>query len=154
VTVEQGESGGRATFYLQAVRDAAPLQMARVDFSSADGLDGPWPVKLGGRHTSDGHNWDGVIDQAAVFGGRLSEQDIRRLFAGRLRTTVVQDLTPLAFWSFDEAADPGASDLRPNSLAAEHRLAIPHQPSRSPQEFGLGELCHVLLNCNEFVYLD
>ena len=148
VSVEEYQSAGRATFYVQALQDGAKLQTAQVDFASAEQLEGPWPLKLGGRHKSTGHNWDGFLDQAAVFDRCLSADDVRQLFADRLATESVRQQLPVALWTFDDAQDPGAD------TAADHRLTFDDQPVHSPREFGLSELCHVLLNCNEFVYLD
>lgn len=147
VTVEQRENAGQATFYLQALNEQAPLQTAVVPFQSAEQLNGKLPVKLGGRWKSDGHNWDGLVDQVAVFDRCLKQQDVERLFAARLSADSIGAFDPLAFWSFDDRRQPG------HSVPSDHPLIIAPLAG-SPQQSGLCELCHVLLNCNEFVYID
>ena len=148
VTVEQRKNAGQATFYLQALTEGARLQTAVVPFQSARQLNGKLPVKLGGRWKSDGHNWDGLVDQAALFDRCLKQQDVERLFAARLSADSINALDPLAFWSFDDRRQPG------RSVPADHPLTITPEVAGSSQKSGLCELCHVLLNCNEFVYID
>ncbi|MCR9199013.1 MAG: DUF1553 domain-containing protein [Planctomycetaceae bacterium] len=148
VTVDQQKNGGQATFYLQPLSENARLQTAVVPFQSAEQLNGKLPVKLGGRWKSDGHNWDGLVDQAVFFDRCLKQQDVERLFAARLSADSIPAFDPLAFWSFDDRRQPG------RSVPSDHPLTIATSVGGSAQQSGLSELCHVLLNCNEFVYID
>lgn len=148
VAIDQHKNGGRATFYLQALQTDTSLQTATVSFKSAMKLNGPYPMKLGGRFKSDSHNWNGLVDQTAVFDRCLSSDDVRRLFDQRLGTSAVRNLNPVAFWSFDDQKVPGQAE--PDT----HSLILKETPAASPLQHGVTELCHVLLNSNEFVYLD
>lgn len=154
VAVEQGPDGergkGKATFWLQSLDvEYGKLQTAEVEFKTASGVTGSFPIVVGGRANQKGHRWDGQLDQAAVFDHALNAESVEALFASRLTSAAIEQQTPLAFWNFEKnksrTADVTSNgfDLRP---VGENRL--------QPLEASVAELCHVLLNSNEFVYID
>ncbi len=156
VTVEQTDNdAGRATFHLQPLHKAdaesptGMLQSATVDFKSAKGITGRFSVVLGGRFKQARHTWDGQMDQVALIPGVLSADNVQLLAHTRIATKSVLPFSPLAVWDFDnEASRLVDSTGHRNVLTTEAKLTL------NPIERGVAELCHVLLNSNEFVYID
>lgn len=155
-----GEGEAVATFYLKEYELAAPeqeiehpLQTAEVRFKSTEGMTGKFPVVVGGRmdgtKLSSRQRWAGQLDQVALFDRALNIPDVEELFAGVLNSTVVAQKSPLAFWNFDEA-----SDLSTDMAASPHPLAADPLHLPDPMEQALADFCHVLINSNEFVYID
>jgi len=151
VTVQQTESArGRATFVLQPLDvTKGALQTAEVSFKSANGLTGAFPITVGGRTKQSRHRWDGQLDQICLFDRMLNIVTIEGLFQKRLSTAAVLKQTPTALWNFDHPENMTA-DASPSG----HRLISADKPSGSPLETSVAALCHVLLNSNEFVYID
>ena len=151
VTVEQAENEkGIARFFLQPLDTrVGKLETAEVAFKSAAGIAGKVPVVLGGRHKQSRHRWDGKLDQFALFSKALSSETIESLFADQLGAAAVRPLAPVAAWDFDNEKNPVA-----DASSHGHDLNIKAALPISPLEKAVTELCHVLLNSNEFVYID
>lgn len=156
VTVEQADAGnGRATFYLQSLSKPAAesrpgeLQTATVDFKSAREIMGQFPIVLGGRFKQAQHRWDGQLDQVALIPNVLSADDIQLLSVRRLATKALLPHSPLAVWDFDNE-----HSRLVDVTAHRHVLTTETKLTLNPIEKGVAELCHVLLNSNEFVYVD
>ena len=151
VTVEQADSGkGKARFFLQPLDTKdGKLETAEVEFKSAAGVTSKVPVMLGGRHKQSRHKWDGKLDQVALFSKSLNFDTIESLFADQLKTVVIAQHAPVAAWDFDNKENPVA-----DSSSHGHDLNIQATLPVSPLEKAVTELCHVLFNSNEFVYID
>ena len=151
VTVSQTEDGkGSATFYLQPV-DAkyGQPETATVEFKTAAGFENSLPVVIGGRTKTNSHDWDGYIDQVALFNRCLDAESIRSLFKNHLQEDAVAKLQPTAFWNFNQEDQPGAG-----IADTIHSLEIKDRDQPTALEHAVAELCHVLVNSNEFVYID
>lgn len=148
VTVSQTAKGkGRASFFLKPVGSKSDkVESAIVTFKSAEGFANDLPVVLGGRTKSSGHNWDGHIDQVALFHSALSADEVADLFSKHLASDEVMKHNPIAFWDFD-----GPS---PAVGLTKHQLQLDRPQQSNAKEASLAELCHVLLNSNEFIYID
>lgn len=153
VTVQNTDGKGKASFLLQPINsDYADLQTAEVEFKSAQGITGNFPVMLGGRTKQRLHKWDGNLDQMSLFAKSLTIPEITALFQQRLTTSALESLAPAALWTFDDAERPFA-----DTTEASHHLQPAEDRSlnpNSPLQTAVAELCHVLLNSNEFVYID
>lgn len=151
VTVSVTENGkGSAKFYLQPINPSdGKLQTSTVKFKSATGLQNNLPVVVGGRSISTGHNWDGRLDQISLFSRRLSSDQITKLFNSSLKNEAIIQLQPTAFWNFDNEEIPGTA-----AVGTVHPLQFKDSEVSNPLLDSLAELCHVLLNSNEFVYVD
>ncbi len=158
VTVEQSPSGtggkgkgkGKATFWLQSLDiKYGQLQTVEVEFKTAKGITGTFPVVLGGRAKQKAHRWDGQLDQAAVFDQAVNAETVEALFAARLASEMIEEQTPLAFWDFENTAARTADATQHG-----HDLRSVDEATQQPLEAAVAELCHVLLNSNEFVYID
>lgn len=161
VTVQrrQESSGGKATatFYLQEIDTAAKEQLRRhelsvaaVDFKSSEKITGDFPIVVGGRSESKGakpnHRWNGLLDQALLYDRALDRKDIQNLFDAQLMPAQVLNSRPIAFWDFGQTDTGDPAKNFPLSAADERQS--------DPELKALTELCHVLLNSNEFVYVD
>lgn len=151
VTVEQAENEkGTARFFMQPLdKDNGKLETAEVIFKSAAGISGKGPVVLGGRHKQSRHRWDGMLDQFALFSKTLNSETIESLFADQLSAAAVKQLALVAAWDFDNKKNPVA-----DASSHGHDLNVKAALPISPLEKAMTELCHVLLNSNEFVYID
>jgi len=151
VTVEQTDDGkGKAGFFLQPLdKKYGKLESAEVVFRSASGISAEIPVVLGGRHKQSRHQWDGQLDQIALFSKWMKTETIESLFADGLSSAAVKQQSPVAAWDFDNKQNRVA-----DASAHGHDLSMTAGLPVSPLENAVTELCHVLLNSNEFVYID
>lgn len=150
VSIEQvsGESaagGGKATFFLKDLTGSSPLQTAVVDFKSVQKIDGNVPLLVGGRAGQKRHRWDGLVDQVALYSGSVNQEAVAAVEPSDLTTPFAD--APLAYWNFADPEQPLAAVVGPG-------LSRATSASADPLQQAVAELCHVLLNSNEFVYLD
>lgn len=99
------------------------------------------PLTIGGRATQQRHRWDGWLDQIEILNVPLTEEQI-----------LAADFAPepqmfAAQWSFDDESSPLADAIVGYQL--ELSAASQNQPASA-----FLDLCHVLLNSNEFIYID
>ena len=146
VSFRMGSEGkpGTATFYLKDLsNDDEPIQVVSIPHNLVGGLDNDAPLHLGCRSPGSGQ-FDGLIDDV-----RLSRQALARnelLYASE----TVAPMT-VGYWQFESA--PGIfHDTSPNQLNIRSMKPGRHQLSASSQ--ALIDLCHVLFNSNEFLYVD
>ncbi|MCA9082538.1 MAG: DUF1549 domain-containing protein [Planctomycetaceae bacterium] len=150
VSVSANDDGtGKADFYLQPFgSEANAFETASVSFRSASGIAGDHPFVLGGRHNQKRHRWQGQLDQVLVFSKSLSAGDINELFDRQLSPP--ERLAPAAFWTFDNSEDPVADA----SANGNHLVMPTAKEASSAFARSVTDLCHVLMNANEFVYVD
>jgi hypothetical protein len=139
-----GEKPGTVTFYLKDLsNDDEPLQSVTVEHQIQGGLDCVEPFTIGGRGGDNEGLFDGLIDDVRYSRGVLAEGEI--LFTGES----VLDST-VGYWRFEP--QPGVmEDSGPHQLAAE--LAKPKKEVLEPRFGAFRDLCHTLLNSNEFLYV-
>ncbi len=150
-TVSMPESTGNASevgevvFYLKDLsNDDEPLQIARVSHSIARGVELSGPVVIGGRIAAQQHRFDGFIDDSRLSRRVLSEQE---LLKDDERTT--EDT--IAYWKFE--TDPG---LLADSSASNLPVLPPHSllSEDPPSQQAWIDICHAMLNSNEFLYVQ
>ena len=151
VTVSQSDDGkGQAAFYLQPVNSKyGKLQTATVDFKTARGLKNTLPIVIGGRANSGSHRWDGHIDQVTLFDKALNPDAIEDLFRHHVQQQHAAKYKPVAAWNFNRTKNAGVA-----AENTKHALQLKKNNVIDPLERAVTELCHVLLNSNEFVYID
>jgi hypothetical protein len=139
---ETGQAG--VTFYLQDLSDPeAQLRTANVRHKVTGGYRSKTALVLGGRDGPQGHGWDGLIDELRISRAALGKDQLLLL-----------DGTPSAgavagHWTFEH--DPGFFHEAEGRLKPLVRTA----PAKAgATEAGLVDFCHVLLNSNEFLYVD
>ncbi|NBR84872.1 MAG: DUF1553 domain-containing protein [Proteobacteria bacterium] len=138
---------GEVTFYVKDLaNDDEPLSLAKVPHKIIGGFANALPLNLGGRSGKSG-GFDGMIDDVRLSTGTLTQADL--LLGGDARAT---DQT-LGLWQFEtkpsafKDASKHANDLQFNTTTAAKSAA-------TTRAAALADFCHVLLNANEFVYVD
>ena len=151
VSIEQTDTGKAvAKFYLKPLNvQYGKLEIAEVEFKTAAGMTNQFPVTVGGRTKQRQHRWDGQVDQVAVYNKALPADSIEQLFGEVLSSASIAAISPTAFWNFDAAELPLA-----DTTSNQHNLRSTEEAAVDPLEQAVAELCQVLLNCNEFVYID
>jgi hypothetical protein len=127
------------TFYLQSLKGEAPLQTQSAAHQVVAPGNPQVLLTVGGRYGLSQHQWDGLIDDLRLSEGALPVESLA--IQGGLPVAAT-----LGAWTFDDANDrladggPGGNSLLlPGSLSGEQALI---------------DLCHALLNSNEFLYVD
>ncbi|QDU92689.1 DUF1549 domain-containing protein [Lignipirellula cremea] len=151
--VANADSAG-AEFFLRDLSDPqAPLQTARVKHSLIGGYRSDAAFAIGGRDQAQGHGWHGEIDQVRLSRAALSPAGLMAEASDGLSeaTGAVAPETPsktIGWWRFekDQPLANSAGDRMPLATNAPAPLL--------PEEQALLDFCHVLLNSNEFLYVD
>ena len=122
-----------------------PMQVASVAHKVASSYRGSYDLTIGGRHGSKHHLWDGLIDEVRLTRGVLGEDQLL-INSKQVPTDVV------GHWRFEN--NPGMlADSSANGLdlaTSQSQDALPTDPKTA----ALIDLCHVLFNSNEFLYVD
>lgn len=143
VQLAQRDKEGKIIFYLKDLSNddepviiyERPLALASVTANTA-------PLVFGNRQGTDGR-FDGLIDDVRLSNKALPQSQLLLNVEGTNAATV-------GFWQFEP--QPGLlNDTLPHGMAilpGRQELKIP------PEKGALIDLCHVLLNSNEFLYVD
>lgn len=139
--------GGSVTFYLRDLSDSAvPMQTAIVPHQVCGGYVNP--------------------ERALYIGGR--DQDKRSLWHGAIARVALRQgaLDPGQLMAWATAADPSClADINADTLTEQTKLSPPQlrwestappptpKGALDPSRESLTDLCHILLNSNEFFYL-
>ena len=143
IQLAQAGKAGKVTFYLKDLSNddepvivyERPLALASVTANTA-------PLIFGNRQGTEGR-FDGLIDDVRLSNKSLPQNQLLLNVEGTNATTV-------GFWQFEP--HPGLlNDTLPNGMT----IVPGRQELRiSPKKGALIDLCHVLLNSNEFLYVD
>ena len=139
ITVRVSCSQHRVEFRLQQIdKPNAPVLTSVATHSVRRGLDkGEAPYVIGGvSKRSPSHHWDGVIDAVRIVPGLLGDQVISP-------RPEMWKAPSLVHWN---AKEPLPRGLAWSSAAGDE---VPVDPKKQ----AMADLCHVLLNANEFFYL-
>ena len=140
---ETGESG--VTFYVKDMtNDDEPMLAANVPHTTTANIRSNVPLTIGGRAGEAKHLWDGVIDDVRLSSAALAKEELLVTKEGASETTC-------GYWRFEPT--PGvfkdsstfAHDIQPRASAP---------PKIDAKQQALADFCHVLLNSNEFLYVD
>ncbi|MEZ5387849.1 MAG: PSD1 and planctomycete cytochrome C domain-containing protein [Prosthecobacter sp.] len=141
--------GGTVTFYARDLSDpSAEMHTVTVAHQIVGGyIDKESALYVGGRDTDKRSTWDGSIVRVALRAGQLAP--------GKLMTwTANSDPTCIVDVSADHAAAmikaPAPSRWTWESSASVTKAGGAPDPSRE----ALADLCHALLNSNEFFYMQ
>ncbi|MBT5380347.1 MAG: DUF1553 domain-containing protein [Opitutae bacterium] len=139
-THENGKS--TAMFYYKDLsRKGTEIQTASTDFQIANNLQNPASRLLVGGRDQNGHLWDGQIARLIITPQALEPEQL-------IISHPEIQLTRSLDWIFNK--DNGK---HPAVDAAWHKTIAPVPKPPSPKLLALTDLCHVLLNSNEFLYL-
>lgn len=143
VSVELDKPGEEGiTFFAKRLDGSHPLQTARVAHQVVSGLGNEFPLTIGGRTASPKHRWQGIIDDVRLSRAALEPHELL-IQSGDGRGVV-------GHWTF-ESADDRLADSSKNALNLRARSS---SSPAGPTNEALLDFCHVLLNSNEFLYVD
>lgn len=137
---------GTVTFYVKDIgNDDEPLQTAVMPHRIQSGIDSTFPFTIGGRMSLKDARFDGLIDDVRLSATALAAPQL-------LYTAEAAPTETVGFWRFepnpDVFADVSGHGFHLSPLtrpAAEKRLSAERQ--------AWIDLCQVLLNSNEFLYV-
>ncbi|MEM6366396.1 MAG: DUF1553 domain-containing protein, partial [Planctomycetota bacterium] len=141
---------GEVTFYLKDLsNDDEPLHIASIPHQLTGGFENPSPFTFGRISGTRAAPFDGLIDDVRLTSVALPQDQI-------LYTIESENDATVGYWQFE--SDPG---VRVNSVRAnssDHTLSIDaHGEATVPwsaSQAAFVDWCHVLLNSNEFLYID
>nr|MDQ3624328.1 DUF1553 domain-containing protein [Verrucomicrobiota bacterium] len=133
------------TFYAKDLsNDDEPMQVSQLKHKVTGGIGSSAPLVIGARGSDPNHVFDGLVDDVRLSDIPLPQEQLLLTSEGVGAHTV-------GYWKFE--ADPGVyqdSSPRRNEILAK----IEEGPKIDPKTTALVDLCHVLLNANEFLYVD
>ena len=146
--VDGQKFGGTVTFYARDLSDpAAPMQTVTVPHQVCGGyVNGERRLYVGGREKDKGSLWHGAIARVALRHGALD--------GGRLMAWVgASDASCVVDVNADQVSEMvkgnPATAWRWESSAA----SVTAKGALDPNREAVADLCHILLNSNEFFYL-
>jgi len=135
---------GSVTFYLKDLsNDDEPVMVAEIPHSIVEGITCTEPLIFGSRGGKSGL-FDGLLDDVRLSQGALAREQLLLTAEGAARQTV-------GYWQFEPM--PGVFHDSLKQGLDIHELKKTHQQA-SPQTSAWIDLCHVLLNSNEFLYVE
>jgi hypothetical protein len=154
VTVQPTEEGSQITFKAKDLSDDdLPVQECTVDCAVHANFGGVAPVCIGAQSPdSPRHLWEGLIDDVRISNDRLPQEALLLHSSETLREDT------LSLWRFESRngnpeavlADEGPAHMRLRESTVAQRPARDAGDAAGP----LRDFCHILLNANEFIYLD
>lgn len=137
---------GLATFYLKDLsNDDEPLLTVKIEHSVTSGIDNKSVFTIGGRGARGANSFDGLIDDVRLSESALGVQQILFTNEGINKHTV-------GFWQF-EAKPSVFRDSAGHGLDIKPSTGDTSAP-RDLRRGAWADLCHVLLNASEFLYVE
>lgn len=135
--------GGTVTFYLKDLsNDDEPLLTAEKPHDIVERLVNNLPLTFGGFSSKTPQPFDGVLDDVRLVAKPLAVQEI-------LQTIEKEHPATIGYWQFETV--PGVLQ---NSVGDRSHLELRGEQvvHLSAEDAALADLCHALLNSNEFLY--
>ncbi|MBX7209461.1 MAG: PSD1 and planctomycete cytochrome C domain-containing protein [Verrucomicrobiaceae bacterium] len=147
---EGQQFGGTVTFYARDLGDpAAPMQTATVSHQVCGGyVSAQRALYIGGRETDKSSLWDGAIARVAIRKGALDSGKLMA-WAGMTDPTCILDMSADQFTAAQKAP-AGQKWTFESSMAPAPKGGAKLDPALE----AVTDLCHALLNSNEFFYLQ
>jgi hypothetical protein len=134
------------TFYSRDLsNDDEPLQVTHAAHRTSQPIGATANFTIGGRDARLDHAWDGLIDDVRLSSSVLKLEQLL------LASESITDTT-MGFWRFESAAGYH-KDASPRGNDIRARIAPTTAPTNA-RTAALIDFCHVLLNANEFLYVD
>jgi hypothetical protein len=144
VDVDTPSAAGVTFFMKDLSRPESTVQTATVPHKVLGDFQTDLKLVIGDRDSTRRSRWDGLIDNVRISRARLTAEQL--LINGGTSGQLT------GFWNFDADDSPGLD----KSSTGNH-LSVADDGSRSASGVNLKsltDLCHVLLNSNEFLYVD
>jgi hypothetical protein len=146
VKLATASTPGEVTFYVKDLsNDDEPLSIAKVPHKVTGGFTNPLALNIGGR-AGKGGGFDGMIDDVRFSKGALKQDELL------LGTEAHPAEATVGLWQFESKpssykdASKNANDIQPKPTGA--------KATATTRANAMADFCHVLLNANEFVYID
>ncbi len=146
VKLATASTPGEVTFYVKDLsNDDEPLSIAKVPHKVTGGFTNPLALNIGGR-AGKGGGFDGMIDDVRFSKGALKQDELL------LGTEAHPAEATVGLWQFESKpssykdASKNANDIQPKPTGA--------KATAITRVSAVADFCHVLLNANEFVYID
>jgi hypothetical protein len=144
VSVRIGDtSDSGVTFFVKELTAGAPLQTDHLAHKVTANHQSNLPLIIGARDPEKHVAWDGLIDDVRLSNRTLKEQELLLARESAGEGTV-------GYWRFEEP------DFFKDSSPNGHNIKSEVSPGAQAdaQSAALIDFCHVLLNSNEFLYVD
>jgi len=144
VSVRIGDTSDTGvTFYLKELAPNATLRTTHAPHKVTANHQSNLPLVLGARDPPKHQVWDGLLDDVRLSAKALKPEELLLASDGVSESTV-------GYWRFEEPdalkdSSPNGHNIRPEVSPA---------AQSDPGAAALVDLCHVLLNSNEFLYVD
>ncbi len=137
---------GVVDFYVKDLgNDDEPLLHAAVEHALPVGIQSPFPLTIGGRMSATDARFDGLIDDVRLAHSALAQGELLYATETPLERTV-------GFWRFEPLPDVFA-DASGKGLHLAPAEPTAEQRRLDAERQAWIDLCHVLLNSNEFLYV-
>jgi len=137
---------GQVTFYVKDLsNDDEQLQIAKVPHTIIGGFANKQPFTIGGRPGQGQSFFDGLIDDVRLSDVALPLEQI-------LFTSESQNKHNIGYWQFEAKPDVFRDatghglDIKPSASFAKTKVNV--------RKTALIDFCHILLNSNEFLYVE
>lgn len=146
--VKLAEDGkpGEVSFYVKDLsNDDEPLLVAKVNHTITGGYASKNPFTIGGRTGQGQSFFDGLIDDVRLSNKALGVDQI-------LFTSETLNKHVVGYWQFEAKPDVFRDatghglDIRPSATFAKTKVDV--------RKTALMDFCHILLNSNEFLYVE
>ncbi len=144
IALEQTNETGITFFAKDISNDDEPMQVARMAHTVTAPLSSHAEFVMGGRQGQNAHLWDGLIDDVRLSNIALRQEQLLLTSEGVSEHTV-------GYWQFESASNYHR-DSSGHGLNIKIKMAAPK--IQDPKEAALVDFCHVLLNANEFLYVE
>jgi len=145
VELAKDDREGRVTFHVKDLsNDDEPLLTTVIPHSITGGLHNQSPFTMGGRVAGEA-SFDGLIDDVRLSEGALGVDQLLFTNEGVKRSTI-------GYWQFEAKPDVFA-DNSGNKLHIVRDVVTAKTPGNA-RRTALRDLCHILLNSNEFLYVE
>jgi hypothetical protein len=137
--------GGTVTFYTRNLADPnAPLEKVTIQHPVVGGYANPErQLTIGGRERDSRSLWDGAISRVVMTNQLLED---KQLLIGGVQSA------PRCL--FDAQAETLTNTSEPKFVWEKQPVKSPTGATISPRLEALADFCHVLINSNEFLYLQ
>ncbi len=133
------------TFYAKDLtNDDEPMQSVQIAHTVTSGIANETPLVIGGLGAGNGSLFDGLVDDVRLSDSALKNEEL-------LFTSPSPGEHTMGYWKFEATPNPYA-----DSSGHGHDITAEKQKGKvkDPRFAALVDFCHILLNSNEFLYLD
>ncbi len=133
------------TFYAKDLtNDDEPMQSVQIAHTVTSGIANESPLVIGGLGAGNGNQFDGLIDDMRLSDTALKSEEL-------LFTSPSPGDHTMGYWKFEATPNPYT-----DSSGHGHDITVERQKGKvkDPRFAALMDFCHILLNSNEFLYLD